>query len=74
MITRYEIIDEGEVLARFAKTRLRGHGQPLIYGQARLELVRGVDPETLFPAQRYVLREDYEQLQALYDAFQARGV
>lgn len=73
-ITRIETIDEGELLARFATTRLKGHGQPLIYGNARLELVRGVDPATLYPAQRYVLKQDHQRLHDLYHLFRMRGI
>lgn len=73
-ITRVEQIGESELLQRFARTRLRGHGQPLIYQQARLELVRQVDPVTLYPAQRYVLREDHQRLYDLYRQFKAEGI
>ncbi|MBF0212853.1 MAG: hypothetical protein HQM00_04710 [Magnetococcales bacterium] len=73
-ITRIETIPEAELLRRFATTRLRGHGQPLIYERARLELVRQVDPATLYPAQRYVLREDHQRLRDLYRLFQGRGI
>ncbi len=73
-IARYETINEETVLQRFATTRLKGHGQPLIYENARLELVRRVDPTTLFPAQRYILKEDHQRLVDLYDAFLQRDV
>ncbi|MBF0339580.1 MAG: hypothetical protein HQL95_01285 [Magnetococcales bacterium] len=73
-ITRVAQIDEQELLRRFATTRLRGHGQPLIYAHARLELVRQVDPATLYPAQRYVLKEDHERLHQLCLAFRQKGI
>ncbi|MBF0147238.1 MAG: hypothetical protein HQL84_13775 [Magnetococcales bacterium] len=73
-ITRIETFDEHELLTRLATTRLRGHGQPLIYANARLELVRKVDPATLFPAQRYVLDQDHHTIRDLYHAFQERGI
>jgi len=73
-ISRFKTVDEKEILRRFASTRLKGHGQPLIYQNARLELVRQVDPKTLFPAQRYVLAEDYQRLIDLYNAFQLQDV
>ncbi|MBF0627266.1 MAG: hypothetical protein HQL91_03505 [Magnetococcales bacterium] len=73
-ITRIETIGAAELLQRFATTRLRGHGQPLIYEQARLELVRQVDPATLYPAQRYVLREDHQRLHDLYGLFREQGI
>jgi hypothetical protein len=73
-ITRTQTITEDETLKRFATTRLRGHGQPLIYENARLELVRQVDPKTLFPAQRYVLKEDYQRLHDLYNLFQEQNI
>ncbi|MBF0613681.1 MAG: hypothetical protein G8237_10300 [Magnetococcales bacterium] len=73
-ITRMEQIGEAELLQRFATTRLRGHGQPLIYARARLELVRRVDPATLYPAQRYVLRADHQRLFDLYHLFRHEGI
>ncbi|MBF0136027.1 MAG: hypothetical protein HQL65_07285 [Magnetococcales bacterium] len=74
VITRIEHINEADLLKRFAKTRLCGYGQPLIYEHARLELVRQIDPRNLFPAQKYVLREDFERLHALHNGFMAQGV
>ncbi|MBF0191382.1 MAG: hypothetical protein HQL99_09655 [Magnetococcales bacterium] len=73
-ITRVERIGEAELLQRFATTRLRGHGQPLIYQQAKLTLVRQVDPASLYPAQRYILREDHQRLHHLYLAFREREI
>ncbi|MBF0107620.1 MAG: hypothetical protein HQL76_00385 [Magnetococcales bacterium] len=73
-ITRIETFDEQELLARLATTRLRGHGQPLIYARSRLELVRGVDPRTLFPAQRYVLDADHRTIVDLHRLFLERGI
>ncbi|MEO5345949.1 MAG: hypothetical protein H7834_06180 [Magnetococcus sp. YQC-9] len=73
-IARIERIGEHALLKRFATTRLKGHGQPLIYANARLELVRGVDPATLYPAQRYVLQEDHQRLHDLYHAFRQQGI
>jgi hypothetical protein len=65
-VTRYEIIPEAELLSRLKQTRLRGHGQPLIYEGASLSLERSVDPGTLVPAQRYVLKSDFERIEHLY--------
>ena len=73
-ITRIETIHKDETLQRFSTTRLRGHGQPCIYEHARLEWVPCVDPKSLFPAQRYVLKEDYKRLHFLYEAFQKQQV
>lgn len=73
-ITRIQTISAQELLTRFATTRLRGHGQPLIYEKARLELVRQVDPKTLFPAQRYVLTQDHQMVLELHGAFQEHGI
>ena len=72
-ITRIKKITEDELLKKYRQTRLRGHGQPLIYENAQLELVRNVDPRTLFPAQNYLLRADYQRLRDLHDAFQNHG-
>ena len=73
-ITRFETVGEQEILKRVSTTRLKGHGQPMIYENARLELARQVDPNTLFPAQRYILKEDYQRLVDLYNAFKPHGV
>ncbi|HAT50505.1 MAG TPA: hypothetical protein DCS88_09245 [Alphaproteobacteria bacterium] len=73
-ITRTQPIGAQEMLDRFATTRLRGYGQPLIYERARLELVRQVDPKTLFPAQRYVLKEDHHAVLELHEAFRKQGI
>ena len=67
-------MSESDMLSSFSQTRLRGHGQPLVYENARLELVRQVDPATLVPAQRYILKEDHQRLQDLHDQFQERNI
>ncbi|MBF0459903.1 MAG: hypothetical protein HQL87_00755 [Magnetococcales bacterium] len=72
-ITRIETIPAPLLLEQFRQTRLRGYGQPLVYAQAQLELVRQVDPCTLYPAQNYVLTADHQRLQALYTAFLHQG-
>ena len=72
-ITRIEPISEKQLLEKFQQTRLRGYGQALVYEQAQLSLVRDVDPNTLFPAQNYVLREDYQRLCDFYGLFKAQG-
>ncbi|MBF0283822.1 MAG: hypothetical protein HQL51_05120 [Magnetococcales bacterium] len=73
-IARIQTTPEEELLSRLRQTRLKGHGQPLIYQNARLELARQMDPRALFPAQRYVLREDFVRLEALHQLFKGRGV
>lgn len=72
-ITRIETIPEAALLERLRQTRLRGFGQPLVYEQAQLTLVRQVDPRTLYPAQNYVLTADHERLHGLYHAFLKQG-
>ncbi|MBF0154679.1 MAG: hypothetical protein HQL64_13135 [Magnetococcales bacterium] len=73
-ITRHEIITEDELLSRIQRTRLKGHGQPMIYEGARLVLARRTHPLTLYPAQRYVLRDDLERILELHAAFRQQGV
>lgn len=68
-LLRFESFSRHDLLTRVQQTRLRGHGQPLVYANARLELVSGVDPATLFPAQNYILTADYQRLRALYTQF-----
>jgi hypothetical protein len=68
-IIRYETFSEQELLSRLKRTRLRGHGQPEVYADATLELVEQADPESLVPAQRYVLRPDLDTVRDLYETF-----
>lgn len=55
-ILRVEPFGPEELLARLKQTRLKGFDQPLVYGDASLELMQGVDTDRLVPAQRYVLK------------------
>ena len=73
-VVRYELIPERELLQLLKQTRLRGHGQPQVYADASLELIRRVAPDTLVPAQRYVLEEDFRRIEALHREFLSRSV
>nr|VFJ55320.1 MAG: hypothetical protein BECKDK2373C_GA0170839_104815 [Candidatus Kentron sp. DK]VFJ55410.1 MAG: hypothetical protein BECKDK2373B_GA0170837_105210 [Candidatus Kentron sp. DK] len=73
-ILRHESITRRELLDALKQTRLRGHGQPLLYEHAELSLEPAFDPERLAPAQNYVLREDFERIEALYHTFQEQGI
>lgn len=73
-ITRFEHIEIDDLLSRFKKVRLKGHGRPFIYEHAQLDLLQQVDPKTLFPAQRYVLKSDHWRLLELYHSFQEFSV
>lgn len=66
--------DERELLDRLRRVRLKGHGQPAIYANAELTLERGVDPDQLAPAQRYVLAPGVRRTLALREALRDRGV
>lgn len=68
-ILAQELLDTEETLDRFRQTRLKGFDQPLIYAGATLSLQKAVDPESLIPAQRYVLQEDLDFVIALHDYF-----
>jgi hypothetical protein len=63
-----------ELLATLRRTRLRGYGGVEPYADASLELVAGVDPEELAPAQNYVLRAGVDTALALRAALLERGV
>lgn len=73
-LIRYETISAETLLVRLKATRLKGHGQPLIYENATLSLETAVTPATLVPAQRYVLNRDLETILALRALFAAEGV
>lgn len=66
IITRLETFSREKLLQSLKQTRLKGHGQALVYEKSRLELVEQVDPDQLYPAQRYVLKE---QLETVYHLF-----
>lgn len=63
-----------ELLQSLKRTRLKGHDQFEIYRDAALTLERGVDPNTLVPAQRYVLKPAVDRTFALRDALLKQGV
>ena len=71
---RYEIIPATQMLSQLRQTRLMGHGQPNIYKNATLEIREQVDPNQLIPAQRYVLKTDFQRIKALYYLFQQQGI
>ncbi len=68
-IRKYESISEQQILARLKKTRLKGHGQPYIYADSSLEIQERADPDSLMPAQRYVLESDFSTIEGLYQEF-----
>lgn len=73
-IIHYEIIEEEDLLARIKRTRLRGFDGAEVYRDAHLELLEGVDPDRLVPAQRYVLRENCRVIEAIYRSFLERSL
>nr|VFK67746.1 MAG: hypothetical protein BECKUNK1418G_GA0071005_11614 [Candidatus Kentron sp. UNK]VFK73078.1 MAG: hypothetical protein BECKUNK1418H_GA0071006_11614 [Candidatus Kentron sp. UNK] len=73
-ILRHQPITRRELLAALKQTRLRGHGQPLLYRHATLSLESALDPDSLVPAQNYVLKEDFERIEALYHLFLEQGI
>ncbi|MCK5718149.1 MAG: hypothetical protein KAH77_11725, partial [Thiomargarita sp.] len=68
-ITRYELFDTDELLNNIKKTRLLGFDQAYVYENADIALKEAVNPNTLIPAQRYVLDSIYRSVVALYEAF-----
>ncbi len=68
-ILRSEMLTEHELLRRIKKTRLRGHGQAYIYANSTLELQENIDPNTLVPAQRYVLESNCHTIEMLHKEF-----
>ncbi|VFN04763.1 MAG: hypothetical protein BECKG1743D_GA0114223_109941 [Candidatus Kentron sp. G] len=73
-ILRHEPITRIELFDALKQTRLRGHGQPLLYEHATLSLEAALDPDRLVPAQNYVLREDFERIEVLYHSFSENGI
>jgi len=72
-ITKYVLLAEGELLSRLKHTRLRGFDRAEVYRDATLEVVEA-DPESLTPAQRYVLQEGVQAILDVADAFEPRGI
>jgi hypothetical protein len=70
----HEVIDKDVLLDRLRQTRLKGYGQKSIYHDARLELLEGVSPDELAPAQRYVLRPTLAAIVELREAMLARDI
>jgi hypothetical protein len=73
-ITKYELIPESELLGRLKQTRLKGFDQPQVYRDATLELLDQADPETLTPAQRFVLADGVQLIVDLHSAFAEQGL
>jgi len=63
-----------ELLTTLRRTPIPGRGGALPYAEADLRIVPAVDPETLAPAQRYVLRPGLRRTGALRDALAGHGI
>lgn len=68
-LLRYHLIPADELLTRLQQTQLMGHQHPFIYRNAQLSLHSQVDPNSLTPAQRYVLTENCQIIERLYTIF-----
>ena len=73
-LLRWEVLTTDQTLARFKRTRLKGFGQPYIYEQASLSLVKAVETGRVVPAQRYVLESDLQSVFALEKMFAVHGI
>jgi hypothetical protein len=73
-VLKVEQFGAQELLAKLRTTRLRGHGQPLIYEQASLEVLPRVSTDNIAPAQHYLLRQNVERILALRDGVLQHGV
>lgn len=73
-ISHFEWINEADLLTKMRQIRLQGYGQPLIYKNANLTFHLHAHPADLVPAQRYVLKEDFERIEALYRIFLRHGI
>jgi hypothetical protein len=72
-IEKVERFGREELLSRLRKTRLAGHGEPLIYADAQLTL-ETFDPADLVPAQRYVLAPTVEKVRELRSALRQHDI
>lgn len=73
-LLRFEQGNAADFLPRFKETRLKGFNSARIYADATLSLQKGVDPNNLVPAQRYVLNEDVETILSLEKLFAEKGI
>jgi hypothetical protein len=73
-ILSIERFTAGELLSTLRRTRLRGYDGAQPYRDATLELVPGVSPDDLTPAQNYVLTPSVEKVLQLRTALLADGV
>ncbi|NHA69340.1 hypothetical protein [Phycicoccus flavus] len=69
-----EMFSRAELLASLRRVRLRGFDGALVYRDASLEVVEGLDPASVVPAQNYVLRGGVERVGALRTALRPWGV
>jgi hypothetical protein len=74
IVERVEPFSADELLRRLRDVRLRGFPDVAPYAGARLELRRAVDPKTLAPPQRYVLREGVQTMHDLRAALAPHGL
>ncbi len=63
-----------DLIAALRRTPMPGRGGALPYARAELELVAGLDPDALAPAQRYVLRPGLARTTALRAALLGHGI
>jgi hypothetical protein len=73
-IAAVERFGRDELLERLARTRLRGFDGAGVYENAQLELAPAVAPESLAPAQRYVLKAGVATVLDLRAALLPHGV
>ncbi len=72
-IARYELYDETSLISRLREVTLESNPGVKIYGDAEIALVT-VDPNDLYPAQLYVLREEIAKITVMRDAFLRMGI
>ena len=73
-VIRYLKMTEHELEVQLRQTRLRGHGQPLVYEHCGISIDEAtlIDP-VLVPPQRYVLSGTVRDILALHEQFKRRG-
>lgn len=64
----------GKLVSSLRRVRLRGFDGALAYSNAQIELVEGLDPGLVAPAQNYVLRENVERVGELRTTLREWGI
>lgn len=73
-VIKYQMKGEEELFQKLRQVRLRGFERPFVYKDAMIDIVTVSDADTLYPAQRYVLRSQVDNIKSLYQSFLTQNI